>query len=164
MIVLGTTACSQQASPPPIVAATTQAPSPSAAASAPSAAVKATPAAALKDGRWPGYLKKIDGDTAVTMDLVEFLTGDAAIKAWQKKYPDSGEDVPPNDYFIVNDNTKVRVLPLADAVVVRIVGTNTPEADKQVPLADLGKLRDSTLFWYTVKGGQVTKIEEQFLP
>ena len=165
MIVMGTAACSQQASPPaaattaPVSSTPVSSPSPAAAATA-----AATPAAALKDGRWPGFLKKIDGDTAVTMDLVEFLTGDAAIKAWQKKYPDSGEDVPPNDYFIVNDNTKVRTLPLADALVVRVVGDNPPEAEKKVPLADLGKLLNETLFWFTVKSGEVTEIEEQYVP
>ena len=40
-----------------------------------------TPAVLLADGRWPGYIAGVGGET-VSMDLVEFLTGDAAAKAW----------------------------------------------------------------------------------
>ncbi|MFI7546900.1 hypothetical protein [Actinoplanes sp. NPDC049599] len=125
------------------------------------------PAAVLDDGRWPGFVKDTGAGT-VSMDLVEFLTGDAAAKAWQKKYPDSEQDTPDNDYFIVNDNTKVRKLTLASAVEVKVVGDDGPEADTTLAAADLGKhfgdQLGSTLFWFTVKQGKVTKIEQQFLP
>jgi hypothetical protein len=177
VVVLGTAACSQQspdAATPPAATATPAVSGPAVSSpvlsspvlSSPAVAAttKATPAAALKDGRWPGFVKKIDGDTAVTMDLVEFLTGDAAAKAWKKKYPDSDEDVPPNDYFIVNDNTKVRVLPLASSVVVKVVSPDSPVADKKIPPADLDEFLDNIMFWFTVKGGKVSQIEQQFLP
>jgi hypothetical protein len=171
IVAMGTAACSPQSpdAPPPPATTTPAVSSPpgsGTAVSSPAAAAttKASPAAALNDGRWPGYLKKIDGDTAVRMDLVEFLTGDAAAKAWKKKYPDSDEETPPNDYFIVNDNTKVRILPLASSVVVKVVGANVPAADKKIPLADLDGFLDNTLFWFTVKGGKVSQIEQQFLP
>jgi hypothetical protein len=125
------------------------------------------PAAPLADGRRPGFIKNV-GDDSVSMDLVEFLTGDAAVKAWQKKYPDSDQDSPDNDYFIVNDNTKVRELPLAPSVVVKVVGETGPEATETIAVSAVekhfGSLLKSTLFWFTVKEGQVTKIEQQFLP
>mgnify|MGYP004472817047 CR=1 FL=1 len=124
-------------------------------------------AVVLADGRHPGFIKAV-GAGAVTMDLVEFLTGDAAAKAWQEKYPDSGQDSPDNDYFIVNDNKKLRKLPLASSVVVKVVGDTGPEATETIPVTGMKKhfgasLKD-TLFWFTVKKGQVTTIEQQFLP
>lgn len=177
IVAMATAACSPQSpdAPLPPAATATSAGSgpgesgpaesgPAASSPAVAATTKTSPTAALHDGRWPGYLKKIDGDTAVTMDLVEFLTGDAAATAWKKKYPDSDEETPPNDYVIVNDNTKVRILPLASSVVVKVVGADGPETDKKIPLADLDEFLDHTLFWFTVKGGKVSQIEQQFLP
>ncbi len=121
----------------------------------------------LADGRHPGFIKAV-GDDAVSMDLVEFLTGDAAAKAWQERYPDSEQDSPDNDYFIVNDNKKLRKLPFAPSVVVKVVGDTGPEATKSIAVTGLekyfGELLDDTMFWFTVQQGKVTKIEQQFLP
>src|SRR5688500_17941051 len=91
------TGCSQQSSRDRAGAAPTAAPEATAqfgdgpapaATSAPvgGASKAPKPAAVLADGRWPGYVKDTGADT-VSMDLVEFLTGDAAAKAWQQKYP-----------------------------------------------------------------------------
>jgi hypothetical protein len=139
---------------------------------APSAAVTRVATTApekvvLADGRHPGFIDAVGGG-AVTMDLVEFLTGDAAAKAWQKKYPDSGQDSPDNDYFIVNDNPKLRKLPVAPSVVVKVVGDTGPEATRTIAVTGMtkhfGDQLDDTLFWFTVQKGTVTKIEQQFLP
>ncbi|GAA3335214.1 hypothetical protein GCM10020358_02580 [Amorphoplanes nipponensis] len=174
--VLTLTACSQQspdkAAAPPAAAPVATAefgdgPAPTAATATPAATPSAPPAPLLADGRWPGYLKKVSSD-AVSMDLVEFLTGEAAAKAWQKKYPDSGQDTPDNDYFIVNDNTKLRKLPLSPDVVVKAVGKAGPGTEDTITVAAIpkhyGTLLNGTLFWFTVKKGEVTRIEEQFLP
>lgn len=121
----------------------------------------------LADGRHPGFIKAV-GDDAVAMDLVEFLTGDAAAKAWQEKYPDSEQNSPDNDYFIVNDNKKLRKLPFAPSFVVKVVGDTGPGATKTIAVTGLeehfGELLDDTMFWFTVQQGEVTKIEQQFLP
>jgi hypothetical protein len=127
----------------------------------------ATKEVLLADGRWPGYVKNV-GDDTVSMDLVEFLTGDAAAKAWKKKYPDSEQDSPDNDYFIINDNKKQRKLPLAPSIVVKVVGATGAEADQTIAVSAVekhfGNLLNGTLFWFTVQQGEVTRLEQQFLP
>ncbi len=131
----------------------------------------------LADGRSPVYLTGIDvSGRSVTFDLIEFLTGDAAKKAWQKDNPGSGQDGPDNDYYIVNDNPKLRTLPVAATVSVNVLdmtsgaGTDTKQisfADLPAYLAEL-KPDDRRLsynpFWLTVQNGQIVKIEEQFIP
>ena len=127
----------------------------------------AEPAPLLADGRHPSFIKAVGGGV-VTMDLVEFLTGDAAAKAWQQKNPDSEQDSPDNDYFIVNDNPKVRKLPLDPSVKVKVVGASGPGAEETIAAGGIekhfGNLLTGTLFWFTVQQGAVTKIEQQFLP
>jgi hypothetical protein len=139
----------------------------------------ASPSSILPDGRSAVYLTKIDvGKRTITFDLIEFLTGDAAKKAWQKANPGSGEDGPPNDYFIVNDNPKLRTLPVADPVEVKVVDQQNVNgtASKTINFADATAYfvslkpdqSDHRLswdpFWITVVNGVVTKIEEQFVP
>jgi hypothetical protein len=175
--LLAVAACSDKPSSPAPTTATTG-PAPSAAKPAATgigtkpagepATTTGAPAgdskAAIGEGRWPAYVTAV-GDGELTMDLVEFLTGDAAVKAWQKKYPDSDEKTPPNDYMIVNDNPKKRVVPITDPVAVKVVGEGVGGvADKKGDLGDVKARIPHTLFWLTVKGGKVTAIEEQFLP
>ncbi|UQU62321.1 hypothetical protein COUCH_25195 [Couchioplanes caeruleus] len=118
--------------------------------------------AAIGDGRWPAYVTAVSEGT-LTMDLVEFLTGDKAAKEWKKRYPGESDETPPNDYFIVNDNKKTRTLPLASKVPV-LVTDGDATADTEVGVAGLKKRLEHTLYWLTVKGGKVVKVQEQFLP
>jgi len=144
----------------------------------PAATPSPTPSAALPDGRSPAYLTSIDvSGRTVTFDLIEFLTGDAAKKAWMKANPGSGEDGPPNDYFIVNDNPKLRTLPVSASVQITVVdlsgpGVQTkPIAFAAAPAYFAGIKPDTSdhrlawnPFWLTVQNGQIVKMEEQFLP
>jgi hypothetical protein len=138
-----------------------------------------SPTPILPDGKSPVYLTSIDvAKRTITFDLIEFLTGDAAKKAWQKANPGAGEDGPPNDYFIVNDNPKLRTLPVADPVDFKVVDQTNPTgtANKSINFQDATAYflsikpdqSDHKLFWdpfwITVDHGVVTKIEEQFLP
>jgi hypothetical protein len=162
---------------------------PNSATTSPSAVTGSTPsgeesagiasgAPVLADGRHPVYLTGLDlkGRT-VTFDLIEFLTGAEAKKAWLKAHPDE-PDGPPNDYFIVNDNPKLRTLPMATNVQVVVVDmsgaggvTGTPIALTALP-AHLAEQKptgnDKRLsyapYWLTVASGQLTRIEEQFVP
>ncbi|MGA5299786.1 hypothetical protein ACPCHT_07650 [Nucisporomicrobium flavum] len=118
--------------------------------------------AAIGDGRWPAYVTAV-GEGTLTMDLVEFLTGDKAAKEWKKRYPGESDETPPNDYFIVNDNKKKRTLPLASKVPV-LVTDGDATADTEVGVAGLKKRLEHTLYWLTVKDGKVVKVQEQFLP
>jgi hypothetical protein len=132
----------------------------------------------LPDGRSAVYLTKLGatGNT-VTFDLIEFLTGDAAKAEWKKEHPEN-PDGPDDDYLIVNNNTKLRTLPVAaDAkcvVLATLGGTDTKTiAFDALPafLAQQNKEIKLTPphiaalpFWLTVRHGSVTKLEEQFLP
>ncbi|MEV4706255.1 hypothetical protein [Actinoplanes sp. NPDC049316] len=118
--------------------------------------------AAIGDGRWPAYVTAV-GEGTLTMDLVEFLTGDKAAKEWKNRYPDSGDETPPNDYLIVNDNKKKRTLPLAAKVPV-LVTDGGSTADNEVGVAGLKERLEHRLYWLTVKDGKVVKVQEQFLP
>lgn len=127
-------------------------------------------------GKRFGYIKKFEtksGKVYVTMDQAEFLTGRAAAAAAAAH---GDESPPPNDYYIVNDNPLLRTYPVASSAKV----TLTTEPDNVNPdgypstLAKLKGVFDgsqpglrnakSSPYWFTLKNGVVTAIEEQYLP
>ena len=132
----------------------------------------------LADGRSAVYLTTVDtGHRAITFDLIEFLTGDSAKQAWKKANPGSDEDGPDDDYFIVNDNPKLRTLPVAGTVTVSVLQNGGGSPDPMSITfaafpAYLTKAKPDTSdhqlsynpFWITVQNGQIVKIEEQFVP
>jgi hypothetical protein len=129
--------------------------------------IDATPEPELPDGRHPGFLKALSVQR-LTFDLVVWLTGQAAKDAWLTDHP--GEtDGPPNDYYIVNNNTRRRVLYLADNVPVIVARGGSPTETEQITVSQLlnppyiDDLQDR-MVWLTVSGGLVTKIEEQWVP
>jgi hypothetical protein len=144
--------------------ATTAAPAPTVSAPTPSEPV------VLADGRHPVYLKTVDPDRqAITFDLIQFFTGDAATKAAAE---DGEESPPPNDYYIRNVNPRLRTLPVAaDApITVNVLAaqsTGSATKDVVVTLAKLASYFPNSgtpPFWITVEQGQVTKIAQQYLP
>lgn len=153
-------------------------PSPAPTAGRPSGAPPSNAAPVLPDGRSPAYLTGLDTtQNTVTFDLIEFLTGDAAKAEWQKEHPEDPYG-PDNDYLIVNNNKKLRTLPVAaDArcvVLSTLGGTDT----KTISFAALPAFLDQQNagmnptppniavlpFWLTVRHGTVTGFEEQYLP
>jgi hypothetical protein len=131
----------------------------------------------LKDGRHAVYLHTLDTKKGrVTFDLIQFLTGEEAKKAWAKANPT--EPGPPNDYLIMNDNAKLRTLPVATKVSAKLIDTSGTGGIKEIPssFAELpGRLAAQGLkgpanalspmpFWLTVAAGKITKIEQQYLP
>jgi hypothetical protein len=132
----------------------------------------------LPDGRHPVYLTGLDvAGRKVTFDLIQFLTGEEAKKAWVAAHPDE-PDGPPNDYFIVNQNPKLRTMDFAEPVTVVIVDmSGGGVGSKEISLAALpARLVETTPaeagdkrlsynpYWLTVAHNKVTRIEEQFLP
>jgi hypothetical protein len=128
----------------------------------------------LEDGRHFVYVKSAttsdDGQTRVRFDLAYFLTGEEGEQAAADH-----DDEFTNDYYIVNDNPRLRTLPLADEVEVgyipgsqccelqawiiedwlEAIGLSTNPSDypgKNVP------------WWFTVEGGEIVRIEQQYLP
>ncbi len=133
-----------------------------------------TASPALDDGRHFIFVKELLGDPPdrMTFDLAEFLTGDAAAEAAAEH---GDESPPPNDYYIVNDNPRLRTLPIASDAELRIldwadccssfvIGDLGLLADALVHADPTGTYRPSSPFWITVEGGAIVTIEEQYLP
>ena len=150
-----------------------------------SAAAPTTPAApapssspVLADGRNAVYLTGLNaGGRTVSFDLIEFLTGDAATARWKKEHPEN-PDGPDNDYMVVNNNKKLRTLPVAADATCLVLATLGSTDTKKIGFAALPAFLKqqhkgialtppqiaALPFWLTVKDGSVVKIEEQFLP
>ena len=149
---------------------------PAPAASPGTASPVSEPAAALADGRHFGYIKAVDpGSRTLVFDLAEFLTGDEADRAAAEDgMIQPGEHVD-NDYYIRNKNTKLRTMPYAADIGVRIV--NWPDCCESIdgdiePFAAAfrpGGETDlyhgpSSQYWLTVRDARIVEIEEQYLP
>ena len=124
----------------------------------------------LADGRHPVYLKTVDPDRpAITFDLIQFFTGEAATKAAAE---DGKESPPPNDYYIRNVNPRLRTLPVRSGapITVNVLAAQTSgnsTKDVSVTLDELAGYfpnNGTAPFWITVEQGQVAKIAQQFLP
>jgi hypothetical protein len=130
----------------------------------------------LEDGRHASYLHALDGEAhTLTVDVVQFLTGRAATEAYRQDHHED-PDGPPNDYYIVNANGRLRTLPVAQHVEVRLVrlheggGTDLdPGTWQELPTyLEAYPTEDARLswnpFWITIHSGEVTAIEEQYIP
>jgi hypothetical protein len=111
------------------------------------------------------------------LDLAYFLTGDEATAAAEAH---GDEAPPPNDYYIVNDNPKLRHLELSSKLELVLLDWNqccdqTFRGDLDdyaaainggAPVTVGDRVYQGTLspHWLTVEDGTVTRIEEQFLP
>ena len=135
------------------------------------------PPAELEDGEHFGFIEEVDpeGGTLV-LDLAYFLTGGAANEA----AAEHGDEVPvPNDYYIVNDNDRLRTLTLADDVELSLLDWNdccderfegdletfARAIDEGMVESD-GFVYQGTLspYWLIVEDGVIVRIEEQYLP
>ncbi len=120
----------------------------------------------LADGRHPVLPTKVDvAGRKVTFDLIVFLTGQAAKDEWLKQNPQDPSG-PPNDYMVVNNNPLLRTLPVSPNVIVKAVKDPTTDP-VAIPFADLPAHADppgARIFWITVAKGQITLLEEQFVP
>jgi hypothetical protein len=136
-----------------------------------------SPPAELEDGEHFGFVEKVDPtDGTLVLDLAYFLTGEAANEA----AAEHGDEVPvPNDYYIVNDNDRLRTLTLADDVELSLLDWNhccderfQGDLDSFARAIDEGTFEaggvvyNGTLspYWLTVEDGEVVRIEEQYLP
>ena len=183
--LLGTGGGDEQAAVSPTASPTPQPtskpPSPTASESAsPSASAIATAEPAgdtLPDGTYFVQLTDIqggeEGPLQLQYDLAYFLTGEEANQA----AADRGLETPvPNDYFIVNDNPKLRLTPLEGVYSVKYIpegsGLSTPvKAHEAQFLGWMGETvqtdfppKDTSWWWITIQNGSVTKIQQQYLP
>jgi hypothetical protein len=128
-------------------------------------------------GRYAVDLIEVDSARrSVAFDVIQFLVGDAAAEAYHRDVPEDPLG-PPGDYYIVNDNPKVRDAPVDLDVDVRLVRLpDDADADldaasfEELPsyLAEFGSgdegQRLSNPFWLTFVDGTVTEICEQYVP
>jgi len=128
----------------------------------------------LGDGRYPAYLTAIDTRArTLTFDVIQYLTGDDAAKAWHRDHPESREG-PPNGYYILNQNTRLRTAPVGSNVPVQVLwlgaglGSDTITFDQLPGYFAKDPVNDKYLwydpFWLTVHAGRIEAIKEQYIP
>lgn len=132
----------------------------------------------LEDGRHFGYIRTVDTGTAphsLEFDLAQWFTGEEANEAAREDGAIGPEETVPNDYYIRNVNTRLRTLPFEDDVELAVIDWNNccelregelePFAAAFEGHQPAGSYRGSfSPYWLTVAGGEVVKIEEQYLP
>jgi len=131
----------------------------------------------LPDGKYFVRLTDLQGGQGgphlIRYDLAYYYTGDEANRIAASR----GDETPvPNDVYVVNDNPKLRVVPLADRFTVQYLPegsglTDTVPASQDQFLVWLGETqqtdfppKDSTYWWITINGGEVTTIDQQYQP
>jgi len=108
----------------------------------------------------------------VTADYAQFLTGDAAAKAAAKA---GEESPPPNDYYIINSNARLRGVRVAKGVTVTSINGAgaSPESPVTWTFAQFvskfgGASSEDAIrtvpYWLSIRNGVIVKIEEQYLP
>ena len=129
----------------------------------------------LDDGHHPVFLTGIDvAAGTVEFDLIQFLTGDEATAAYVEDHPDDPGG-PPNDYYIVNDNPRLRRLPVAENVEVTVLDWEGGFQPQVIAFADMPAQLAADLvpdddriwpnpFWLTVNDDTIIAIEEQYIP
>ncbi len=125
-----------------------------------------------EDGKHFGYLKKVtlkSGDVVVTVDYAQMLSGHEAATAAAAH---GDESPPPNDYYIVNDNPKLRTFKLASSAGVKYLVGGDPTLHATSASGFLSRWEsaaaDATIlrnpYWLTIHGGAIVKLEQQYLP
>ncbi len=127
----------------------------------------------LEDGHHFVYVTSAsrleDGTSAVEFDLALFYVGERAEQEAAER-----DDEVVNGYYIVNDNDRLRTLPLAEEVEVDYIPV---DACCDLQSGDVNAWLEAVLetnptdyggtdvpWWFTVDGGEITRIEQQYLP
>jgi hypothetical protein len=157
-------------SPPPASASPTIEPTASDQVTpTPSVSASPSPEPVLVDGRHFVFARSAtDSPASLRFDLAEFLTDEAA----QDAAEEHGDEAT-NGYYIVNDNPRLRTLPVTDDVRVRYIPVSAccdlvagtwdqyVEAVNGTAQSDLDA---SAPWWITVRDEQIVRIEQQYLP
>lgn len=132
--------------------------------------------AALDEGRHFVLADEVvtsDGGNALVLDLGYFLTGDEANEAAAE---DGVETPVPNGYYIVNDNPKLRTVPISPDASVRYIPADPccdlvpgdldawMDAVNGEVMTDMVGEMSTTWWWVTVRDGSIVAIEQQYFP
>lgn len=127
----------------------------------------------LEDGRHFVYVKSAsrseNGKARIRFDLAYFYRGERA----EREAAERGDEVV-SGYYIVNDNPRLRTLPLADEVEVEYIPASrccelqAGNLDAWIEAVLEANPTDypgtNAPWWFTVEGGRITRIEQQYLP
>lgn len=118
----------------------------------------------LPDGVWYGTVDSYDSD-GFAFDLACWFSGDAAVLASAE---DGEESPPPNDYYVRDQNPKLRDLDVAAETPVRWYLSGDPNEFVDGTFTGWIEFLDTVPFilgvWVTVEDGAVVSIEEQWVP
>ena len=118
----------------------------------------------LADGRYDGYVRKVDPDRdLIVVDLVQVFTGDAAVRAAIQDGMDrSAAQV--RDTYVRNHNDRLRTLEMASNVQLHLIGAcdSTGQEELFTKLIKDATYGHGQLFYYTlrVQDGVVQRIDE----
>ncbi len=131
---------------------------------------------ASEDGRHFCYVTDVlneTGTTMITVDYADLLTGPEAAAAAAAA---GEESPPPNDYWISNVNPLLRTFPVRPGISVKLTSTSEGTVPDGYTVS-LGQWQDFYVgmspgmevvrhvpYWITIENGEVTFIEEQYLP
>lgn len=115
-------------------------------------------------------VSRVGAGVSIQADYAQMLTGDEAAAAATAH---GDESPPPNDYYIVNDNPKVRALMVSPDAKVTLVTKSDGTVDVDGYMVTLSEfvalfgsvdlLKDAP-FNLTITGGKVTVLAQQYLP
>jgi hypothetical protein len=132
--------------------------------STPSGGPKREGVTTLADGRYDGYVRKVDPDRdLIVVDLVQVFTGKAAVRAALEDGMDrSAAEV--RDSYVRNQNDRLRTLEMAAGVRLNLIGAceSTGQEGLFTKLIKDATSGQGQLFYYTlqVQGGIVQRIDE----
>lgn len=120
--------------------------------------------AELPDGRWYGLVADFDA-TGISFDLACWFSGEAAEAAATE---DGEESPPPNDYYVRNENEEIRILSVGASVPATWYPSGDPNDVVSGTFTEWVEYLEGNEFrlgiWVTIAGGQVTEIEEMWVP
>jgi len=120
--------------------------------------------AELPDGEWYGLVPAFDS-LGISFDLACWFGGEAAIAAATE---DEEESPPPNDYYVRNENEEIRILAVDPSVQVTWYPSGDPNDVVHGTFPEWTEYLEGNEFrlgiWVTIEGGQVTQIEEKWVP
>jgi hypothetical protein len=116
----------------------------------------------LADGRYDGFVRKVDPDRdLIVVDLVQVFTGDAAVRAAIEDGMDR-DAAQVRDTYVRNQNDRLRTLEMASNVQVHLIGSCDSTGREELFSKLIKDANYGDLFYYTlrVQGGVVQRIDE----
>ena len=135
-------------------------------------------ASAEPDGRYPGIIKSIDAAGSgyeIVIDYVQVLGGAEADAAAAAR----GDESPvPNGYYVINDNPKLRTIPVANTCAVLMHDTPAANPSDGYIMGDVTLTFDDfrmdrwgaqqyyedAIYYIDISGGVITNIEHFWVP